>query len=51
MKVCDLVVQPLTVVLRWVLATAFTHSQGAGHLFRFAVKQRVVFLPAMRVWG
>jgi hypothetical protein len=36
---------------RWLLAAAFTRSQGANDLFQFPVKQRVVFLPADEVGG
>jgi len=36
---------------RWFLATAFIRAQGANRLFQFAVKQRVVLLPADEVGG
>ena len=36
---------------RWFLATAFIRSQGPHYLFQFAVKQRVIFLPAAKVSG
>ena len=36
---------------RWFLATVFTLSQRADHLFQFPIKERVVFLPADKVGG
>ena len=36
---------------RWLLAPAFFRSQGADYLLQFAVKQRVVLLPADEIGG
>ena len=34
---------------RWFLAGALARSQGANHLFQFAIKQRLVFLQARKL--